>query len=115
MMNSILVIFPYRAEGTWVFDDEHAGLVREPFVSGVPEMIDDIVRDIAGADKGFKLLFASAPFPGYSDKLVWRREEYGGNWYYSERTKTEGWLCPALFKYFSAAPKEIFAKAEAKG
>jgi hypothetical protein len=26
----------------------------------------------------------------------------------------EGWLCPALFKYFEVAPKEIYAKAEAK-
>jgi hypothetical protein len=26
----------------------------------------------------------------------------------------EGWLCPALFKYFESAPKEIFLKAEPK-
>jgi len=25
----------------------------------------------------------------------------------------EGWLCPALFKYFEKAPKEIYVKAEA--
>jgi hypothetical protein len=24
----------------------------------------------------------------------------------------EGWLCPALFKYFDAAPKTLYAKAE---
>jgi hypothetical protein len=24
----------------------------------------------------------------------------------------EGWLCPALFKYFEKAPKEIYIKAE---
>jgi hypothetical protein len=36
------------------------------------------------------------------------------NWYYSERTRTEGWLCPALFKYFAASPREIYAKAEPK-
>lgn len=110
--NSMLVIFPYRVEGTWVFDDERAGLVREPFVSGIPEMIDRIVRDIPNAERGFKLLFSAAPFPGFTDRLLWRREEYGGNWYYSEETKTEGWLCPALFKYFNTAPKEIYAKAE---
>ena len=26
----------------------------------------------------------------------------------------EGWLCPALFKYFDTAPKEIYVKAEPK-
>lgn len=25
----------------------------------------------------------------------------------------EGWLCPALFKYFEQAPARIFVKAEA--
>jgi hypothetical protein len=24
----------------------------------------------------------------------------------------EGWLCPALFKYFEAAPKDLYVKAE---
>jgi hypothetical protein len=24
----------------------------------------------------------------------------------------EGWLCPALLKYFDHAPKELYAKAE---
>jgi Family of unknown function (DUF6717) len=113
-MNSIGLIFPYRAEGTWVFDDERVGLVREPFVSGIPELIDRLVKDIPNAEKGFKLFFSSAPFPGYTVKLDWRREEYGGNWYYSEQFGAEGWLCPALFKYFPSAPKEIYAKAESK-
>jgi hypothetical protein len=36
-------------------------------------------------------------------KLEWRREEYGGNWYYSPQFDMEGWLCPALFKYFELA------------
>lgn len=114
MTNSIFVIFPYRAEGTWVFDDDRVGLVREPFVAGVPEIIDEVVREIPEAGRGFKLLFSSSPFPGATEKLLWRREESGGNWYYSDRTKTEGWLCPALFRYFTAAPKEIYARAEPK-
>jgi hypothetical protein len=27
----------------------------------------------------------------------------------------EGWLCPALLKYFGTAPPELYAKAEAIG
>ena len=113
-MNALFVIFPYQVEGTWVFDDERVGLVREPFVSGIPEMIDELVKDIPDATQGFKLIFSPAPFPGYTHKLVWRREEYGGNWYYSEQLALEGWLCPALFKYFPSAPPELYARAENK-
>ena len=45
-------------------------------------------------------------------KLEWRREEYGGNRYFLPAFEMEGWLCPALFKYFDKAPKEIYVKAE---
>ena len=110
--NSIMVLVPYRHGGTWVFDDPGVGLVREPFVAGVPEIIDYLVKDIPGAGKGFRLLFSEKPFPGYQMRVVWRRYEDGGNWYYCEELNSEGWLCPALFKYFKTAPEEIYVKAE---
>jgi hypothetical protein len=112
-MNSILILQPYRHAGTWVFDDAKTGLVQEPFLEGIPEMIDELVRAIEGAARGFRLLFSPAPFPGWQAKLEWRREEYGGNWYFSPTYEREGWLCPALFKYFDTAPREIYVKAEA--
>lgn len=114
--NAILVIEPYRHVGTWVFDDPRVGLHAEPFVSGVPEIIDKLVAEakISDADEGFRLLFSAQPFPRYQIKLVWRREETGGNWYYSRKYDAEGWLCPALFKYFKKAPREIYGKAEPK-
>lgn len=112
--NSLMVISPYRHAGTWVFDDPSVGLRQEPFVAGIPEMIDEMVRDIPNADQGFRLIFSTQPFPGYAEKLVWRRGDATGNWYYSERCQKEGWLCPGLFKYYRDAPKEIYAKAEKK-
>lgn len=112
--NAIFIISPYRYGGTWVFDDPDVGLVKEPFVAGIPQLIDKLVKDIPDADKGFRLLFSSKPFPGHATKLIWRREQNGGNWYYSEEFDSEGWLCPALFKYFKKAPKEIYIKAEKK-
>ena len=112
-MNAINLIVPYRYEGMWVFDDARVGLDKEPFVSGADTMIDVLVADIPNAQKGFRLLFSATPFPGYQVKLEWAREEYGGNWYFSPDFKMEGWLCPALFKYFEKAPKEIYVKAEA--
>jgi hypothetical protein len=62
--NAIHVIVPYRHASTWVFDDPRVGLSQEPFVSGIPEMIDTMVGNIPDAEKWFRLLFASAPFPG---------------------------------------------------
>jgi hypothetical protein len=32
----------------------------------------------------------------------------GGNWYHINGK--EGWLCPALLKYFDTAPREIYAQ-----
>ena len=112
--NSLLVIAPYRHAGTWVFDDSSRGLSKEPFVAGIPELINKLVADIPNADKGFRLTFSAQEFPGYEDKLVWKRKDTSGNWYYSETFKSEGWLCPALFKYFREAPKTIYVKAEAQ-
>ncbi len=113
-VNSIFVIMPYKWEGMWVFDDPRVGLLREPFVSGADVMMDKLVANLPKAEKGFRLLFSAAPFPGYAAKLEWRREEYSGNWYYSPQFDMEGWLCPALFKYFPEAPAEVYVKAEAK-
>ena len=112
-MNSMLVIFPYYS-GTWCFDDMTVGLLREPFVMGIPEIIDDmlVIAKIKKKDArdGFRLIFSAKVFPGYHMKLTWVREESGGNWY--TNGAKEGWLCPALFKYFKKAPKEIYARAE---
>ena len=110
--NAISVIAPYRHEGTWVFDDAGVGLVKEPFVCGIPEMIDHFVREIPDAEAGFRLLFSAGPFPGYTIKLTRMREEFDGNWYHSEELDAEGWLCPALFRYFAEAPAELYAKPE---
>jgi len=114
-MNAISVIHPYKYEGMWVFDDEKVGLVQEPFVSGADVIIERMVAAIPDADQGFSLLFSANPFPGYQAAFDWRREEHGGNWYYFRDFDMEGWLCPALFKYFEDAPPKIYAQFKAKG
>ncbi len=113
-VNSLFVIVPYKYEGMWVFDDPRVGLSHEPFIAGIDTMIDKITAEIPDADRGFRAVFSAAPFPGCTEKLEWRREESGGNWYYNEHFQMEGWLCPALFKYFETAPKTIYMKVEAK-
>jgi hypothetical protein len=111
--NSILIIAPYRYQGTWVFDDPEVGLKREPFVAGVPEMIDVLVKDVPNAKDGFRLLFSATAFPGYQQKLTWVKRDGEGNTYRMEDPPMEGWICPALFRYYQQPPKEIYVKAEA--
>ena len=113
-MNALLAIHPYKHNGLWMFDDPRVGLVQEPFVSGADEIIERMVQVIPGAQSGFTLLFSAAPFPGHQLTVEWRRSDMGGNWYYSADLGIEGWLCPALFKYFEAAPDRIYAQFKAK-
>jgi hypothetical protein len=112
--NALIIIVPYRYGGIWVFDDPSAKLVREPFVAGVPAMIDVLVKDIPDPTKGFRLIFSAEPFPGYQKKLTWLRGDLGGNYYKMDNPPMEGWLCPSLFRYYQSAPKELYVKAEAK-
>ena len=114
MSNFLRVIFPYKFEGVWVFDDAEKDLVQEPFVFGADDILDWMVTDISGAENGFKLLFSHGPFPEYQARGEWVREEVGGNWYRLEDPPMEGWLCPALLKYFDEPPKEIYVRAEPK-
>ena len=113
-MNSLFAIAPYKFEDMWVFDDPKVGLLQEPFVSGADTIIDVLTEDLPNAANGFKLTFSPEPFPGYSARFVWIRPEHGGNWYSWPERGMEGWLCPALFKYFESAPRELYAKVSAK-
>ena len=75
-MNALSVIFPYRLEGVWVFDDAATGLVREPFISGADTILDVLAEHIPNAVDGFKIVFSARPFPGYTARFVWTRAEY---------------------------------------
>lgn len=114
MPNSILVIHPYQYQGTWVFDDPQVGLVQEPFVAGADVIIDRMVEKIPNASAGVTMLFSDQRFPGAQYEFVWRREEFAGNWYYSPKFDLEGWLCPALFKYFDKAPERLYVEVRPK-
>jgi hypothetical protein len=69
-----------------------------------------MVGPLENPKAGFTLLFSTHPFPSFQLELEWLRPDLGGNWYKSEDLRMEGWLCPALFKYFDQAPKKIYAQ-----
>ena len=114
--NALLVIEPYRHAGTWVFDDRARGLQQEPFVAGIPGIIEKVTKDIPNAEDGFRLTFSDRPFPGYTHTLKKKEKsrESGGHWYVCPQYDMEGWLCPALYQYFEEAPETIYFKAEKK-
>jgi hypothetical protein len=114
-MNSLFAIAPYKSGGTWVFDDPAVGLRQEPFVSGADRIIDVLTEAVPNAAEGFRLVFSPQPFPGYHARFVWSRAEFGGNWYTWPEKEMEGWLCPALFKYFEAAPKDLYVQVSGRG
>jgi hypothetical protein len=113
-MNAINVISPYKHHGMWVFDDARVGLHQEPFVAGADTMIDKAVAGIPDAEHGFMLVFSAVAFPGHQITLQWRRNDGAGDWYYSPELASEGWLCPALLKYFERAPKTIYVQVKPK-
>jgi len=112
MPNAIMTIHPYRYHDQWVFDDSAVGLDKEPFVAGADEIIDVMVEDLPDAASGFNMLFSAVPFPGHQFAFERRHEEAGGWWYEHEATHRQGWLCPALFKYFDDAPKQLFVQVK---
>jgi hypothetical protein len=100
----------------WVFDDERVGLDREPFIAGADTLIDRALemKKLMNPERGFRLIFSAGEFPGFDVKFDWLREGEGGNWYWSEKFQMEGWLCPALLKYFDNAPMTLYARFENK-
>jgi len=113
--NVVKVIRPYRWNGMWVFDDPSCNLKREAFVCGADEIISRISEDIPNRNKGFILIFSEHAIPEAT--LVVHHEKKGergiGDYYVHRPSGMRGWLCPALMKYFTKAPKAIYATAKA--
>ncbi|MCE9552094.1 MAG: hypothetical protein K8T91_01810 [Planctomycetes bacterium] len=118
---SVLTIYPYLLDPTWVFDDARTGLKEEAFVCGASEMISRLVetKEIPNAQRGFAMHFSDERFDSHDAELTWLRSDdlpfgLGGNWYQGEVSGEvmECWLCPALFHYFMRAPQTIFVRAE---
>ncbi len=113
--NQIFTIRPYLWEGVWVFDDPARGLDKEALVAGVPEIIELATQQagIPHPERGFIALFSKDPFPGAMLTLEWVREDMGGNVYRWPEAGLEGWLCPALFRYFDSAPRQLYLTIQA--
>jgi len=120
--NAMNVITPERWQGTWVFDDDARGLVREPFVLGVPVMIDSMLGKLGLAgEQQVKFIFSRNEFPNHHVCLKKLEEEAEGAWYTVDHSNIgemdlgKGWLCPATRLYFEDMPERIYVRIEKIG
>jgi len=117
-MNQINVIRPYLSGSSWVFDDPSRGLRGEALVAGMPEIIGAACAafGVVNPDKGFTVVFSKDAFPDEQFALDWVAGDRTGNTYQLKlegmETPLLGWLCPALFKYFEEAPKQIHVQVK---
>ena len=108
MKNSIHVIHPYWDNGSLVFDDATVGLSKEPFVAGADSVLGVLASRVPGCEERFTLLFSDQPFPGAQTSIRRLRPDFGGTWYACDDLNgAEGWLCPALYKYYPQAPERL--------
>lgn len=108
-MNALFRIQAYQFKGGWVFDDESRGLKEEPFVIGADTWLQRTYEERGLADGKVNFVFSPTPLPQYTDKLTMQSTDiYAGSWYFTEKYQERLWLCPALFKFFPEAPKEIY-------
>jgi hypothetical protein len=111
--NSLFIIEPYKTKnGNWVFDDDSRGIEKEPFVFGADDILERVASKFPDYKNGVTVIFAATPFPEFDVKLQWVSGDENGNTYKSTELDMVGWLCPALFKYFAKAPKEIYFKVK---
>lgn len=106
-MNQIYAITPYVYKGVWAFDDEGKGLQREALIAGIDLMLDKVAELFPD---GFALHFSSDDFPTRTHRLIKvTDDDRGGAWYRCpELEDMEGWLCPALLRYYEKAPEIIY-------
>ncbi len=56
------------------------------------------------------MVFSAGEFPGASLSLTWVKSGMRGNYYYCHELAADGWLCPALFKFFDDPPATLYVK-----
>jgi len=105
----IIEVYPHC--GTWAFTDTARGLVHEPFVCGIPEIIDHFIQHFGDTSrKKHVLTFSDRTFPSSQGALIKGAPYSGGAWY--SYKDMEGWLCPATLKFFNEMPETLFVSVD---
>jgi len=101
----------YRHEGLWCFDYPELGIVLEPFVEGMTELIDAVLAEKPETLEHPVLVFSEVFTPATRLRLEWMesRESADGPWnrYHCPDLDLSGWLCPCLLKFFPAGAPAV--------
>jgi len=91
--NQIIHIILRKEDGIWKFDDLAKGLAGEPFVAGVPEILEGWLsqdgQPEATLAQGVGVTSSPARYPGASHRLLRLRFEMGRH---VVRGRRQGWL-----------------------
>jgi hypothetical protein len=113
--NTLRCLVPFRWGGTWVFDDPAVGLDKEPFVVGIPELIDILLtrKGMKNVDR-FRLTFSASEIPGYDEKINMRFGPIDdGTGYETQSFGMTGFMFSrALDLYFYESPEQIYVKLD---
>jgi hypothetical protein len=93
----------YRHCDTWAFTDLSRGLQDEPFVCGIPEIIDYFIKNFSdSAKETHRIIFSARNFPHSHGKLVKTEMESGGRprRHYTRIYKKRGGLRADCGHYF---------------
>ncbi|MFN9850585.1 MAG: DUF6717 family protein [Planctomycetota bacterium] len=113
----IQTIHPYKhSDLGWVFDDPAKGLDKEGLVLGIDTLLDQICeRFQLNPVAGFDVEFSDEPIDNPAvvlqklEEIEGQPEVHGTN-YLDEASRTQGWLCPNLLKYFESPPNRIYCR-----
>jgi len=86
----------FKKDGIWVFNDAEMGLVEEPLILGMTQIIDFLVGP--GMNRAVMRFTDGVDLMQYT--LIRGEPFEGGYVYQLKGTGMTGWLCPATLHYF---------------
>jgi len=105
-------LYVYRKGDIWAFDYSSLGIKAEPFVAGIPAIINFHLEKHGMLEQakreGFALKFTAEAELNHTDIILdLDLEKDDGGVYRDRESGLEGWLCPALKTFFTNAPPTL--------
>ena len=99
-----------------MLDDREHGMMHEPFVFGMEQLLDRFAETMPHAHDGFQMYLSDKKMPdirglptGSAGVLIRKEADAGGYWYYSSYFDLRGWMGNGgLTRYFSEPPSIIY-------
>lgn len=111
----IWTIFVRNKDGDWVFDYPSLGIIDEPFVEGIPQIIEHHLKKMnllaTARQEGFVVQFTVDGKLSHTDlKLELEEEDAEGGHFIDNSSGLRGWLCPDLRTFLGRVPEKLSVK-----